>query len=129
MKVDFKLVLEFVSDTHNACILLSDRQESIATIYPSKKDIELCFKFSVPNQLTFVLNNLGPQTMVALKQCWLGGLELPQSILNQICSFAPASTNESLITTQWWEDGKVKIDFFAEDWVQYHLLYGNKITV
>lgn len=128
MRIDFMLELDFDSRDTNACILLASRQEHIATITPGK-NIKLDFEFSVPNQLTFVLTNLGPQASVVLKKCSLGGLELSQNILYQICNFVPVSTNEPLVTTKWWEDGKVTIDFFAGDWIQYHLLYGNKITV
>lgn len=129
MRIDFILVLEFASNNNDAFILLKTRQETITTILPSKNDIELNFKASVPEQLTFMLSNLGPNASVVLKKCSLGGLELPKSILDQICNFVPASTNKSIITTNWWENGKVTIDFFAGDWIQYHLLYGNKITV
>lgn len=128
MLIDFVLELDFDSQVRDACILLANRQEHIATISPGK-NIKLDFKFSVPDQLTFTLTNLGPQASVILKKCSLGGLELSQNILDQICNFVPASTNEPLVTTKWWEDGKVTIDFFAGDWIQYHLLYGNKITV
>lgn len=129
MLIDFNLTLNFASTNGSACALLKSRQQSIATITPSNSDIELNFKLSVPDQLTFVLSELGQQASVVLKKFSLGGLELPQSILDQICIFVPVSSNQSLITPEWWEDGKVTIDFFAGDWVQYHLLYGNKIIL
>jgi len=128
MHINLKLVIECASPVADLQITIQDRNNTLATVSSIvQPEIELDFKFLVPNQLTFVLTNL--RSSVVLKKCVLGGLELTPAILSQICNFTPAGASDSIVTTDWWQDGKVVIDFFAGDWVQYHLLYGNKIVV
>ena len=129
MDTDLKLILECVTPSAGLQITLYDRTGILATVSDiSQIETELSFKVSVPGQLTFVIENSNSNP-VTLKKCSLGGLELATSILNQICNFTPSGASEPIVTTNWWQDGKVVIDFFAGDWVQYHLLYGNKIFV
>jgi hypothetical protein len=110
--------------------MMSDRNGLITEIVsPSDPLVELNFKLSIPNQLFFDLKKFNSDLLsVTLKKIILGGLELTPTILGQICNYTPLNLNKSIITTTW-QEGKVNIDFFAEDWVQYHLLYGNKIII
>ena len=129
MHTDLKLILECVTPSTGLQITIHDRTDILATVNDiSQIETELNFKVSIPNQLTFVIENSNSNT-VTLKKCSLGGLEITTSMLNQICNFTPSGASEPIVTTNWWQDGKVVIDFFAGDWVQYHLLYGNKIIV
>lgn len=129
MDTDLKLILEYVTPSAELQITIHDRTSILATVGDiSQLETELTFKILVPNQLTFVIENSNSNP-VTLKKCSLGGLEIPTSILNQICNFTPLGEADPIVTTNWWQDGKVVIDFFAGDWVQYHLLYGNKIIV
>jgi len=129
MYIDLKLILECVTPSTGLQITIHDRSSILATVNNiSQIETELNFKVLVPNQLTFVIAN-SSSNPVTLKKCSLGGLEIATSILNQICNFTPLGASDPIVTTNWWQDGKVVIDFFAGDWVQYHLLYGNKIIV
>jgi len=130
MLSDLKLVLGFDYTPRDLEIILYDRHGELARVVAQDLiESTINLKFSIPNQITFVISNLqsGPN-LVKLKKCSLGGLELTQSILDQICMFTPLG-DEPIVTTNWWKDGKVIIDFFANNWVQYHLLYGNKIVL
>ena len=130
MFTDLKLILEFSHQPDNMFVTVSDRNGLIADI-SSIGDllVELNFKFSIPNQLLFDLKKLGsPPASVTLKKVILGGLELTPNILGQICQFIPVGSDNPIVMPTW-QEGKVNIDFFAEDWVQYHLLYGNKIII
>jgi hypothetical protein len=130
MPTDIKLILEFSHVSTNMCVTLQDREQLIAEI--SKVDdlvVELNFKFSIPNQLLFHIKQLGSEAAsVALKKITLGGLDLTPNILDQICNYTPVNLDKSIVTTMW-QQGKANIDFFAADWIQYHLLYGNKIIL
>ncbi|WP_353480122.1 hypothetical protein [Haliscomenobacter sp.] len=129
MHTNFKLILECVTPPEELQITIHDRTSILATVSNiSQIETELNFKVLVPNQLTFVIEHSGSNPVI-LKKCSLGGLEIVTSMLNQICNFTPLGASDPIVTTNWWQDGKVVIDFFAGDWVQYHLLYGNKIIV
>ena len=112
------------------CITIHDRNQLVAEISEINNSVVgLNFKFSVPNQLLFNINQLGSKSSsVSLKKITLGGLDLTPKILDQICIYTPVNLDKSIVTTKW-QQGKVSIDFFAEDWIQYHLLYSNKIIL
>lgn len=130
MHTDLQFVLEFSHAPDGIKINLKDRHGFLIDLHNSiQPRVELNFKVLLPNKLIFTLENPYPTTrFVNLKKCCLGGLELPPSIMNQICSFTRYQNNQNSITTHWDSDGEVIIDFFAADWVQYHLLYNNKIN-
>jgi hypothetical protein len=65
---------------------------------------------------------------IRLESLILSGLPLPDHILDQICSFCADDDTSSSVTRSWHRNGKVTIEFFAMNWIEYHLLYGNKIT-
>lgn len=131
MHTNLKLVLACATPSAGLQITIHDRNNILATVNNiSQTESEVNFKFSVPNQLIFVISNSSsiPTTCI-LKKCSLGGHEFPPSMLNQICNFTPSNSTDSIVTTNWWQNGKAVIDFFAGDWVQYHLLYNNKIIL
>jgi hypothetical protein len=128
MNTDLKLVLEFSHVPNSMHLMIRDRNSLIAEVLSIDNSlVELNFKFSLPNQLLFDLKKIGVNSSsVTLKKIVLGGLELTSGILEQICQFTPIGAEKYVILPIWGE-GKVNIDFFASDWVQYHLLHGNKI--
>jgi len=130
MLTDIQLILEFSHVSKNMCITIHDRNQLVAEISEINNSVVgLHFKFSVPNQLLFNINQLGSESSsVSLKKITLGGLDLTPKILDQICIYTPVNLDKSIVTTSW-QQGKVSIDFFAEDWIQYHLLYSNKIIL
>jgi len=130
MPTDLRLILEFSHVSDNMCVTLQDRDQLIAEISKINNSVvELNFKFSIPNQLLFHIKQLGSEAAsVSLKKITLGGLDLAPNILDQICNYTPANLDKFIVTTTW-QQGKVNIDFFAADWIQYHLLYGNKIIL
>ena len=130
MLTDIQLILEFSHVSKNMCITIHDRNQLVAEISEINNSVVgLNFKFSVPNQLLFNINQLGSKSSsVSLKKITLGGLDLTPKILDQICIYTPVNLDKSIVTTKW-QQGKVSIDFFAEDWIQYHLLYSNKIIL
>jgi hypothetical protein len=130
MNIDLALVLEFSHPSDNTQVILEDRYGQITkTILSNDSRVELNFKFSVPNQLRFILKNINSEgSSVTLKSLILGGLPLPQHIIEQICCFTPINSTHSSVLPCWYQEGEITVDFFAGDWVQYHLLYGNKIT-
>lgn len=59
---------------------------------------------------------------VKLTKAWLGGIPLPEFILNQIC------ISDNGVHNCWTLPTKSNIELFAKDFVQYHLMYQNKFT-
>lgn len=85
-------------------------------------------KIQLPAQLKIVISGCEPNQSVECNKLVLGGLLLSNSILNQVCQFtADSDCKTPTVTTRYYSDGIISIDFFAADWIQYHLLYGNKI--
>lgn len=129
MLIKLDLDLEVGHVPGNMQVVFTDRYNQLSCIESvDQLSIKLSFDFSVPNQLFIDILNQD-SNFIRLKTCRLGGLDLPQHILNQVCQFIPSGSKQQTITTLWNQSGKVYIDFFAADWIQYHLLYGNKITV
>lgn len=129
--VEVDLVMELSTDvaTKSIEILVNDRyhllENTVATTPLTKLDIKIKF----PNTLKIYLNI--PDTLVRpirLEKLSLGGLALAENVLDQICQYTPAGSNDVLVTRDWHKSGSISIDFFAADWVQYHLLYGNKFS-
>jgi hypothetical protein len=129
MNIDLKLLLEFENFPTGMYIAIHDRNSEMARIdslHEYKNEILL--KISLPNQVKIMLVTTGEKSCsIKLDSLVLGGLRLPKNILDQICRFTPSNSDSEFIVTNWWSEGVVYIDFFAADWVQYHLLYGNKI--
>ena len=130
MHINLTLVLEFSHPSDNTQVILEDRYGQLAEIVSSNDlQVKINSKFSLPNRLRFILKNINSQSAcVTLKSLILGGLPLPQHIIEQICCFTPINSTHSSVLSCWYQEGEITIDFFAGDWVQYHLLYGNKIT-
>jgi hypothetical protein len=109
-------------------ISIRDRQNVVADniVFSNDQTQTVSFDIDFPNRLFFDV--LIPQgNKIQLNQIILSGLELNAHILDQICNFQPIGSDTITVTRFWNQSGTVFIDFFAQDWVQYHLLYGNKI--
>jgi len=130
MHTDLNLILEFSHPGDNIQVVLEDRYSRLTEIISTDAlQVELNFKFSLPNQLHFILKNINSKdSTVTLKSLILGGLPLPQHIIEQICYFKATNSTHGMFLPCWGQEGETTVDFFAGDWVQYHLLYGNKIT-
>jgi hypothetical protein len=86
------------------------------------------FKIDFPNRVEFLINNLAdPGQWIEVQEIWIGSLKLPKSITCQIFELVD-NNNNTHISEHWNRNGTVTVNLFAEDWVQYHLLYSNKIS-
>ena len=131
MLTDLRLKFVFESQVNGIAIGINDRHNQLAKITNNQDStVDVTVKFILPNCITFTVSNIPPgYNSVELQSCSLGGLELGKDILNKICHYTPSDTGTEIVSTRWWTDGKAKIDFYAQDWVQYHLLHGNKIVL
>lgn len=80
----------------------------------------------MPNQLTIAIDNVLSGYIVKVLEMKIGPIKLSNSILSQIFSFYDQQDNQ-VTTYVWRSNGKAVVDLFSEDWIQYHLLYRNKI--
>ena len=98
MLTDIQLILEFSHVSKNMCITIHDRNQLVAEISEINNSVVgLNFKFSVPNQLLFNINQLGSKSSsVSLKKITLGGLDLTPKILDQICIYTPVNLDKSI---------------------------------
>jgi len=123
--------IELCCDQVNPDISFSMRDRDHVVVQPTQfKD--LChvdiFELKFPNTFYIDIVNSGPESMsINIKNLSLSGLKLTDAILDQICWFTPVNHKESKITRNITTSGTVYIDFFSADWIQYHLIYGNKI--
>ena len=126
---DLKLLLEFQSIDNPMHVILNDQRSTLADIKNiNTNQIEINTKITFPNTLTFQLCNHTKNNFVILKQLWVGGIKLQKNILDQICVFQPKNQNKTIITTDWYDNGIVNIEFSTPDFIQYHLTYNNKIN-
>jgi hypothetical protein len=129
MLTDVTLVLASHDILNKISLTISDRNGPVEQSDLFKSQFNL--KFTFPNTLSIKLlfDPAGAPGSVYLESLVIGGLALPTGILDQICQFTPKNSNQSIITRHWHDSGNIAIDFFSADWVQYHLLYGNKIQL
>lgn len=123
------IVFECVKLDRLCSISIRDRQHAIADniVFGNDQIQTVCFDINFPNRLFFDVS-IPQDNNIQLNQIKLSGLDLNACILDQICNFQPSDSDTITITRSWNQSGTVFIDFFAQDWVQYHLLYGNKIN-
>lgn len=112
--VDAPVALEFL-----------DRTGKIAAASILPGCLEINFDISFPNRLRIQITGIRSGA-VRLNRACLGLLELPKSIIQQICIFQATDTNAPTVTPNWHTNGEVCIDFFANNFIEYHLLYGNR---
>lgn len=126
MLTNIQLVLDIPTSAID--IGLSDRhgQLNYKKLVQDNNEVKFNFGINFPNQLIFSINGVLPGQCVQVKEMWVGTLKLPESIVCQIFSFVDHSGSE-MIVHRWPSNGTATVNLFAEDWVQYHLLYGNKI--
>jgi hypothetical protein len=125
------LQIDLSCDQNSPEIFYSIRDRTHILIEPTPFDTicqSCCFDLEFPNTLYIdIVNNTGDATLIKIKNITLSGLRLTDEILNQICNFKESATETTTVTRNITGTGEVSIDLFAEDWIQYHLLYGNKI--
>jgi len=128
-----KITLQLTSDRvdKKISVVVRDRSNTIVSLQPFTEQIKvLDFNIVFPNSLFIDIYNDQPQPMlIELTGLKLSGLSLPIRILDQICQFKSRPQENHVITRKWHSEGLVQIDFFAPDWIQYHLLYQNKIEL
>jgi hypothetical protein len=127
------LTLTFCSEkrSHDLAITLKDRNNTIINTITFEDDTKksTTFDLSFPNTLKIKLTNAADGNFsVHLESVKLSGLYLTDQILDQICHVHFLDSDTTLVSRTWNQSGVISIDFFAADWIQYHLLYGNKIT-
>jgi hypothetical protein len=102
---------------------INDHYKTVAIVSGSNESIMIKEKIEIPNTLEFNISHC-ENSYLKILQIWLGGVEIPGWFLNQICNFYV--DNDKSITTYWNKPGLVKLEFFSPDFIQYHLIYGNK---
>jgi len=127
------LTLTFCSEkrSHDLSITLKDRNNTRINTITFEDDTKksTTFNLSFPNTLKIELTNTADGNFsVHLESVKLSGLYLTDQIVDQICHVHFPDSDTTLVSRTWNQSGVISIDFFAADWIQYHLLYGNKIT-
>lgn len=98
---------------------LQDAKVTIDNVTTTQSGTYTCV-LDFPSVLTFTVNEVTHYAkLTSLK---VGGIPVPEHMLNQICLF------EDKVTTFWTTPGTAKIEFFSSDFIQYHLLYNNRFT-
>ena len=127
MLTDLELTLEFAQVGQPIQLCIADRHKIFYELTKIETtQVQIKQKIQMPNQLTVTIRDMSPGQHIKLTQMALGGLGLPFSIIEQICISVDTDNNERVMPI-WYANGLVKIDLFASDFVQYHLLYNNKI--
>ena len=122
MLTNIKLLLKIGST--DTSITVTDRYDNILQTIHDAREILLENKIDLPNTLTLLINN-PTNSFVQLQDLWLGGIKLPKSILEQVGNFTDTKST-STYTTYWTTSGKATINFHSNDFIQYHLINGNK---
>jgi hypothetical protein len=123
MLTNIKLLLEIGSDSTR--IIVSDRHKNVLQTIYNVQEVLIENKIEFPNTLTLAIDN-PTGTFIKLKDLWLGGIKLPKNVLYQIGNFTDTKSN-STYTTYWTTSGTATINFHSNDFIQYHLIYGNKL--
>ena len=116
MLTSLKIVVE-----GQGIINLSDNHGSLSNL-ECNETASLEEKIELPNKIILDVSTI---TSIKLKELWLGNIKLSNTMLDQICMFTNLKDIRK-ITTFWDSSGRVLIDFFSPDFIQYHLIYGNK---
>jgi len=124
MITNIELLLKIGST--DTSITVTDRYDNILQTIYGTQEILLENKIDLPNSLNLLINN-PTNSFVHLQNLWLGGIKLSESILCQIGNFTDTKSN-STYTTYWTTSGKATINFHSNDFIQYHLINGNKFT-
>lgn len=122
MLTNIKLLLKIGST--DTSITVIDRYDNILQTIHDAREILLENKIDLPNTLILLINN-PTNSFVQLQDLWLGGIKLPKNILEQVGNFTDTKSN-STYTTYWTTSGKATINFHSNDFIQYHLINGNK---
>lgn len=128
-----RLALTFCSSRaiHDLSLSLKDRHHTLINrvFFDDSIQQSVMFDLAFPNTLLIKVENKPDNgASIYLAKMSLSGLSLTDNILDQICQYRALGSDHIMITRSWHRTGTIKIDFFASNWIQYHLLYGNKIT-
>lgn len=118
---NIKLLL--TTDAHDLNISASCR-EYVLDIDYAPREITITGKINLPNKITLSLKNFHG-SFIKLQKIQLGTIDIPSQKLSQICNFTDSHGN-SFISSYWKTPGTISIDFFSADFIQYHLINGNK---
>lgn len=128
-KLQFYLRCNHVNE--NIVLTFTDRDHTILQTVSFDVSGIQCATMDIPFPNTVLIkiaNHQGHDFDIQLESLTLSGLALPNHILDQICFFCANNGTNSTVVRSWHRAGTVTIDFFALNWIEYHLLYGNKIT-
>lgn len=126
MDTNLEFVFSAEQPQKNLQLVVSDRDGPLdQDVKLDGKHIIIKCKILLPNNANIKISGLDNPPL-QLESCRLGGLLMSKAMIDQICIFYP-DNGDRIVTPNWWTNGNVNIDFFSPDWVQYHLLYGNRI--
>jgi len=129
MLTNFKICVECSHNDGSISLEISDRNAVLHTVNNiCQTQTEIDFQVTFPNRLTIKIDTgVHGDRWVKVYKVKIGTLEVPKHIYCQIFNFCSLN-GATLITDFWHNSGVVTVDLFAKNWVQYHLLYGNKIS-
>lgn len=113
-----------MSDCPTASIQAETKKHGTSFFHHDGDYLTMSAQITVPDTLILHLQGLSTGNL-RLVDLNLGGLSLHNKILDQICHYTDVDGNQQIMR-EWHKDGTVMIDFFAKDWLQYHMIYGNK---
>lgn len=87
--------------------------------------LHINFEVILPTQMTIQVSNMGINGCVKINQMSVGPLTLSDYTLSQIF-IHDNGDGQTRVGTVCTNNGKIAVDFFAPDWVQYHLSTRNQ---
>lgn len=125
--------VELTFEFDNCCgttIELYNRDQFLAVVDQSVNSCVHCaVQVVFPGQLHMKISNLSGQSgSCTLSAVCIGGLNIPSNKLATLC-YTVDETGTGVWMPQAYTDATITLDFFAKDWIQYHLLIGNKIEL
>ena len=129
MLIDVVIGLEHVNHPHVMSVQVRDRQNILQPLLTvTDPRFEIPIKVVFPSRISIGLTSLHDKASTRLHFLRVGGLLMPDKKLDEISLFT-TSQGKELFTRDWFTQGSVSIDFFAANWIDYHLLHGNRIGI
>lgn len=130
MHTKLTIALEF-TDCCNVTVDVYNREQMLTQIYQADNTLaNTTVNFVFPGQLNIKINNLTNQTgSCKLQSLTLGGLDISTEKLDTLCFTTENETSTGVWVREAYKDSTITVDFWAKDWIQYHLLIGNTIEL
>lgn len=105
--------------------IYSNDQLKYECLISQKLSFVINFQISLPTQMILEVSNIKSNSFLKVQQMYVGPIKLSDTLMSQI--FVHDMGNGGIkVSPVCYEDGKIAVDFFSSDWVQYHLLTRNQ---